>query len=328
MSAVVLVGGLGTRLRPVTYEVPKQLIPIAGQSALFHVFDLLPPEVTHIVLACGYRSGDVSRFLKDHPYPVRQTVVIEETPLGTGGGMKNAASLATDPFLLLNSDVMTGLDVGAMLRQHLKEGPLGTMSLFEVEDTQPYGVAELGEHKRLVRFVEKPKPAQAPSHWINAGASVWAREVMDEIPEGRKVSFEQEVLPHLLGRGVYGYTFTSWWEDAGTPERLLHAQRLLFDNPQRRRTPWKAPEGTNIKAPVAVGKDSRLSTDHLGPYVTLGDGVVVEKDAHVEDSVIMDGVVVGRGSSIKGSIIGPGVRISADSRIENRCVAAGSHPGD
>ncbi|MGB6443142.1 MAG: NDP-sugar synthase, partial [Thermoplasmata archaeon] len=229
MKALVLIGGFGTRLRPVTYAVPKQLIPLAGKPMLYHVLDLLPDDVEEVVLATGYKADVIDAYVRAHPlrWPVR--TVFEAQPLGTAGGMRNAGDAMSDPFFLMNSDVIASADPRALRATHEARGGVGTMGLFEVEDPKPYGVAALGADDRITAFVEKPDTKDAPSRWINAGISIWRREVLDPIPRGREVSFEREVLPDLLPRGVYGFRLTRYWEDAGTPDRLLHAQRLLFD---------------------------------------------------------------------------------------------------
>jgi mannose-1-phosphate guanylyltransferase len=329
---------MGTRLRPLTYQVPKQLIPIAGQAALTHVFDLVPPGVQEIVLACGYKAEEIARYLKAHPYPIPVRLVREETPLGTGGGMKNVADHVSDPFLLFNGDVVTGADISALVREHLRHRALGTMSLFEVEDTKPYGVAELDAEGRIVKFVEKPEPAEAPSHWINAGASIWARSLLDRIPEGRPVSFEQEIIPGVLTRspnppsagtsaeGIYGFTFRNWWEDAGTLDRMLHAQRLLFDHPERRRAPWRTPAVPRVVPPVAVGEDCQIEGARVGAYVTLGDRVTLEKDSIVEDAIVMDGARIGQGAHVRHVIIGPDYRVPDGASVMEK-VVANSPPG-
>lgn len=321
LSAIVLVGGFGTRLRPVTYHVPKQLIPMAGQCALYHVFDILPKNVDRIGLACGYKSEVIERYLREHPYPLPVSVVREATPLGTGGGMKNAENLATDPFILLNGDVVSGVDISTMIKWLNEKGGVGVMSLFHVDDTTPYGVADLGPDYRIRRFVEKPDPASAPSHWINAGASVWRREIMEAVPAGKAVSFEREILPGLLEQGVFGLPFDSWWEDAGTLPRVLNAQRILFTHPERRRTPWNTPEGNFVMPPVAVGAGVTIEAKRVGPYVTLGNGVSAEEGVVIEDAVIMDGAKIGRGAHVKHSIIGPGYYVAAGARVENACLA-------
>ncbi len=331
--AIVLVGGFGTRLRPLTYEVPKQLIPCAGQVALYHVFDLVPSSVRQIVLACGYKAAEIESYLEAHPYPLPVRVIREETPLGTGGGMKNASEGVSDPFLLMNGDVVASVDLTRMIAAHREHGGLGTMSLFEVEDTRPYGVVALGAEDRILRFVEKPEPHDAPSHWINAGVSVWSREVLDRVPTGREVSFEREILPGLIdssdsrGRhGVYGFTFREFWEDAGTPERLLHAQRLLFDHGQRRRIPLSAGTGPSVRPPVSVGVGCRLEGAHVGPYVTLGDRVVLEEGSSVEDSVLMDGVTVGRGATLRNAIVGPGASIPPGAEVRGKVLVREGAP--
>ncbi len=318
MKAILLIGGFGTRLRPVTYSVPKQLIPIAGKPMLYHVLDLLPVGTEEAVLATGYKSEEIARYVHEHPPQVPVRCVPETTPLGTGGGMKNVAGGMSDPFLLLNSDVIADIDVAQVVDFHASKGGVGTMTLAEVEDTSPYGVAALDGTDRITRFVEKPMPEVAPSHWINAGLSVWRSEVLDRIPEGRPVSFESEILPPLLDRGIFGFRLHSFWEDAGTPERLLHAQQLLFDGGRGGR--GTLPAGSFGRGPVALGNGCSTRGATFGPYVTLGDGVVVEPGAHVENSVLMDGAVVGREASVVGSIVGPAARIAAGRSVHRQVI--------
>jgi mannose-1-phosphate guanylyltransferase len=299
MKALVLIGGFGTRLRPVTYTVPKQLIPIAGKPMLYHVLDLLPRDLEEAVLATGYKSEEIARYVAAHPtgFPVR--CVAEGEPLGTGGGMKNAGDGMSDPFIQMNSDVIAAIDIGAVLAAHAAQGGVGTMTLARVDDTSPYGVAALDPTDRIIRFVEKPKPEEAPSHWINAGLSVWRRSVLDAIPAGRPVSFETEVMPPLLADGIYGFKLTGFWEDAGT--------RAL-------------PAGALGRGPVAVGPGTNARGATFGPYVTLGDGVTVEPGAHVEDSVVMAGATIGKEAYVTGSIVGPSAHVAAGHRLSQAIV--------
>jgi len=319
MKALVLIGGFGTRLRPVTYTVPKQLIPIAGKAMLYHTLDLLPEEVDGAVFATGYKAEEIAQYVEAHPARMTVRTVPEAEPLGTGGGMRNAGDTMSDPFLLLNSDVVADVQVAAMLEFHRSKGAFGTMLLAEVEDTRPYGVAALSSDDRIERFVEKPEPAEAPSHWINAGVAVWSREVLDRIPRGRMVSFEREIVPEILDRGVYGYRMTGYWEDAGTLERLLRAQRLLFDS--GRGGSSKLPRGAFGDGPVALGRSVRAEGASFGPYVTLGDGVIVEAGAHVQNAVLMDGVRVGANASVVGSVIGSRTKVLAGHRVEGQILA-------
>lgn len=313
MKALVLIGGFGTRLRPVTYTVPKQLIPIAGKPMLYHVLDLLPRDVEELVLATGYKSAEIAAYVTSHPTPFPTRCVPEAEPLGTGGAMKHAAEGMSDPFIVINSDVIADLAFAKLLALHREHGGLGTMTLAEVEDTRPYGVAALDETSRITKFVEKPEPKDAPSHWINAGVSIWRRSVLDAIPPGRPVSFESEVLPLLLPKGIYGYEMHGFWEDAGTPERLLHAQRLLFDS--GRGGKGAIPKGSFGQGPISQGADGNVRGASFGPYVTLGSQVTVESGAHVENSVVMDGATVGKEASVVGSLVGPSARVAAGHRL-------------
>ncbi len=322
MKALVLIGGFGTRLRPVTYAVPKQLIPLAGQPMLYHVLDLLPSDVEEVVLATGYKAELIDAYVRAHPtrFPVR--TVAETEPLGTGGGMKNAGGAMSDPFYLLNSDVIAQVDLAAMARAHAAKRALGTMALFEVDDPRPYGVAALGPEDRITAFVEKPEPKDAPSRWINAGLSVWDRSVLDAIPPGRAVSFERETMGGLLARGVFGYRLPSFWDDAGTPERLLHAQQLLFD--AGRGGAGGVPPGALGSGPVAAMPGASARGASFGRYVTLGPNVIVEPGAHVDNSILMDGAVVEREATVVGSLLGPKVRVGAGHRVQGQVLGEGA----
>ncbi len=318
MKALVLIGGFGTRLRPLTHTVPKQLIPVAGKPMLYHVLDLLPADVEEVVLATGYKAEVIADYVRHHPlrWPVR--TVSEAEPLGTGGGMKNAGGGMSDPFFLLNSDVIAAADLRAIVARHLEHGGVGTMTLAEVEDTRPYGVAALAPDDRITAFVEKPEPEAAPSHWINAGLGVWSRSVLDAIPPGRVVSWEREVVPGLLDGGVYGFRLTRYWEDAGTPERLLRAQRLLFDDGRGGKAPL--PRGALGTGPVATAPGATAEGASFGKYVTLGPGAIVEAGAHVENSIVMEGTRIERDAFVGGSILGPRARVRPSHRIVGQTV--------
>ena len=320
MKALVLVGGFGTRLRPVTYTVPKQLVPLAGKPMLYHVLDLLPEGVEEVVLATGYKADVLDAFVRAHPHRFPMRTVAEAEPLGTGGGMKNAGGGMSDPFFLLNSDVIARVDLSEMWRAHTAHGGIGTMGLAEVEDPQPYGVAALDPDDRIRQFVEKPKLEDAPSRWINAGFAVWNRDVLDAIPAGRAVAFEREVVPGLLPRGVYGFRIHGYFDDAGTPERLLHAQQLLFDDGRGGR--GTLPSGAFGKGPVALMDGARATGASFGPYVTVGPGATVDPGAHVENSILMDGVHVERNATVIGSVLGPRVRVRSEHRVAGQVLGA------
>jgi mannose-1-phosphate guanylyltransferase len=322
MKALVLVGGFGTRLRPITYAIPKQLIPIAGKPMLYHLLDLLPPEVDEVVFASGYKADVLEQYLRAHPPPMNWVCIPEATPLGTGGGMKNVGDRMSDPFLTLNSDVIAETRLGDLLAFHAKHGGIGAMTLTQVEDTRPYGVAALGPEDRIEKFVEKPAPEAAPSHWVNAGMTIWRSSVLDVIPTGRPVSWEQEIIPQILPRGIYGFCSPGFWEDAGTPARLLNAQRLLFDG--KRGGSGRLPPGTLGRGPVACAPTAEVRGASFGPYVHVGDGVRLEAGAHVENSVVMDHAVIESGASVHDCVIGPKARIRAGRIVRGQVLGEGA----
>lgn len=324
MKAIVLIGGFGTRLRPITYQVPKQLIPIAGKAMLYHVLDLLPDEVDEALFATGYLQDVLQTYVREHPPKVKVRCIPEATPLGTAGGMRNAGDDASDPFLLFNSDVIAQIDVAALLAFHRAKGGVGAMSLSEVEDTRPYGVAALEPDLRISRFVEKPAPEVAPSHWINAGVQVWRREVLDRIPKGQAMSFETDIIPGLLAKGIYGFQSRGFWEDAGTPARLLNAQRLLFDN--RRAVHLGAPVGATDRGHVACLEAVTGRGASVGPYVHLGRGVTLESGVEVENSIVMDGAVLREGAVVRDSVIGPGASVPFRARLTGQVVGVAPPP--
>ncbi len=322
MKALVLIGGFGTRLRPITYAVPKQLIPLAGKPMLYHVLDLLPRDVDEVVLATGYKADEVDRFVRAHPPPFPVRTVAEAEPLGTGGGMKHAGGGLGETFYLLNSDVIASADLAALGATHRRSPRLGTMALAEVDDTRPYGVAALAEDDRITAFVEKPPPERAPSHWINAGLAVWSRRVLDRIPGGRAVSFEQEIVPGLLAEGVYGFRLRGFWDDAGTRERLLRSQRFLFE--AGRAGDRHRPPGSSGPGPIAAAPDATADGATFGGPVTLGRGVEVGSGAHLDDCVVMDGARVGRGARVVRSIVGPGAIVDDGRQVVDELVGATS----
>jgi mannose-1-phosphate guanylyltransferase len=316
MKALVLIGGFGTRLRPVTYAVPKQLIPIAGKPILYHVLDLLPPAVEVAVFATGYKAEVIARYVADHPPKIPVQMVTEAEPLGTGGGMRNAGGDMSDPFLLVNSDIIAGFDVPALLARHTAQGGVGTMTLVEVDDPSPYGVAELDSDDRIRRFVEKPRKEDAPSRWINAGMGVWKRDVLSRIPDRAPVSWESEVVPGLLSEGVYAYRATGFWEDAGTPERLLRAQRYLFDAGRGGRR--SLPSGTTGRGPAAIDPSASVEGASFGGSVTVSAHSIVGAGAYLEDSIVLENATIEPGASVVHSILGPRVRVRAGHRVSRQ----------
>jgi len=330
-----LAGGFGTRLRPITETRPKSLVPLVNRPLISHVIDSLPQEVDRVLLAVNYKREQLDDFLEgaNEQWPDRELILVEEEePLGTGGAVKNCGSHIDGSFLVLNGDVVTSLDLSDMLTYHKEKGGIGAISLVEVDDPSAYGVAKLDEDQKILSFVEKPPPGSAPSNLINAGAYILEPTILDVIEPGVQVSIEREVFPKILGSGLYGFPFDTFWTDAGTPSLFLLAQRYLldkYDPPAFELISDPMFRGTDISTPLIVGEGCSLGPgSKLGPDVSLGDSVTGGSSCIITDSIILAGVNIGNDVQISSSIIGKDVIISDGVIITNGTVVAdGVHIG-
>lgn len=320
MDAILLAGGYGTRLRPLTYTRPKPLLPVAGRPMVEWVIDRLPPETRRVIVAVNWKAQALGTYFASRERKrgerLEFVVVREEEPLGTGGAAKNCErDLVSDRFLVLNADIVSSMDLAAMARVHKAHGGVGTISLKEVPpaDVVNFGVVEPGPaHPSgalpIRSFVEKPKdPATAPSRLINAGAYLLERRVLDLVPPGRLVSMEKEVFPQLIPQGFYGLPFTGHWIDVGDPQRLLQAAHQL-------------------DARYAVGPGSRLDPSARFAGSVAGRGCAVGAGAVVERCVLGDNVTVDAGVRLVDCVVGDGEHVRADAtgaRVWTRPVPAG-----
>ena len=311
MRAVVLVGGFGTRLRPLTNDLPKQMLPVVRVPMIERVVSALGSfGVTEAVLSLGYRPD---AFIDAYPDGVCAGVVlhyaVEPEPLDTAGAVRFAALSAgiDDTFIVVNGDVLTDLDVTELWNFHKSHGAEGTIALTPVEDPSRYGVVPIDEDGRVIEFVEKPDPGTAPTNWINAGTYVLEPSVLDRIASDRKVSIERETFPAMVAdASLYALHSDSYWIDAGTPETYLRAQLDLVDG---------------IRAnEVAVLPTDEIDTSALVENSVLGTDVVVGNGAIIRNSIVMNGVTVGPGVRIHDSIIASGARIGPDSHISELTV--------
>lgn len=293
MKAVVLVGGEGTRLRPLTLTTPKQMLPVGRRPMIERVLEWLAGHgVDEAVLSLGYRPD---AFLKAYPDGesggVRLHYAVEDSPLDTAGAIRFAAleGGVDERFVVVNGDVLTDIDVSALVRFHRERGAEATLALTPVEDPSRFGVVPTDHDGRVTAFIEKPPPGQAPTNLINAGTYVLEPSVLQRIPGGRRVSIERETFPALVAEGrLYALGSQARWVDAGTPATLL-AANLAY-----------APLGP---------RDHRIRASVVGDDVTVGEGAVVE------GSVLMDRVVVGAGATVADSIVGVSARIGAGARV-------------
>ncbi len=327
MKAVVLVGGFGTRLRPLTTNVPKQMLPVVGTTMLEHVLTGLAGHgVSEAVLSMGFLPDAFREAFPDGVCGgVQLHYAVEPEPLDTAGAIRFAALDAgiDERFIAVNGDVFTDLDLGALIDFHDSSGATGTLALTPVDDPSRFGVVPTDDDGKVLGFIEKPPPGEAPTNWINAGSYVLEASVLDLIEDGRKVSIEREIFPALAADGsLYAQGSEAYWVDAGTPESYLQVQLDLIDGV--RGGHWPAVHVAAAVADDAVIERSVIeagATIGAGATVTrsmIGRGAVVEAGASVTDSVVAAGASIGANSEIAElSVIGAGESIAADSVLRS-----------
>jgi mannose-1-phosphate guanylyltransferase len=311
MQALVLAGGEGTRLRPLTLTTPKPVLPLAGRPFLTFMLDWTRSHgVDEVILSCGFMSDAVKAVLGDIYDGMRLRHVTEVDPLGTAGPVRLAydEGLLEERLLVLNGDVLTDIDLTGELEQHERAGARATLALYSVEDTSSFGVVPTADDGQVKEFIEKGGSG-APTDRINAGAYVLEREVVESIPAGRAVSFELEVFPSLVGNGLYGYDAAGYWIDIGTPERYLEATWDLLAGRVHSTLPPRDETGSLVYA------NCLLSGAHVGPQSVLGRHCSVGTDARVERSVLHERVHVGADAAVVESVLAEGVRVGERAQV-------------
>ncbi len=312
MRAVVLVGGFGTRLRPLTLSTPKQMLPVVDRPMIEWVVGHLGRHgVTEAVLSLGYRPDAFTEAYVDGTCAgVALHYAVEPEPLDTAGAIRFAARHAgiDERFLVVNGDVLTDFDLDALCRVHDERGAEGTLHLTPVDDPSRYGVVPIDDKGRVEAFVEKPPAGEAPSNWINAGAYVLEPSVIGRIPADRKVSIERETFPALVDDGsLFAVQAHDYWIDAGTPETYLQAQLDLVG-------------GQRPDRPTAVAADAQVADDAVVRDSVVMSGASIESSAVVEGSVILPGATIGDGATVRGSVVGPRATVGARARLEHLTV--------
>lgn len=305
----MLVGGEGTRLRPLTESVPKPALTLVDRPFLAYMIEWLAGHgVTEVVLACGFLPDVLRAALagEEERAGAKIRYVVEPEPLGTAGAIRFAAEDLgedlDDRFLALNGDVLTDLDLAALLRAHAERGTTATIALHPVEDSSAYGLVRSGEGGEVLEFLEKTGE-RAPGE-VNAGIYVLERSVLDLIPPGESVSIERDVFPRLVGDGLQALRLDGYWMDIGTPERYLRASWDILEGRVETRVGPTAP-GILVAADANVAESATV-----GPRAVLGPGCRVRSGAEVRESVLLDGCVVGENAHVAGSILSPGVEVA------------------
>jgi mannose-1-phosphate guanylyltransferase len=325
LAAVILVGGEGTRLRPLTERTPKPMLPLAGRPLLAFTLDHLRRHgVERAVLSCGYLPTQIEEHFGADDDGLALEYCVEPRPLGTGGAIRFGAGGIADTFLALNGDSLRAADLDALLAFHREHGARATILLTPVADPSRYGLVRLADGGRVEGFLEKPRPEEIDTDLINAGLYVLEPDVLDLVPDGKAVSIERDVFPRLCEEGsLYGLALPGYWLDVGTPESYLQAHRdVLERNVETGVGEALGADYVSVDASATVSPTARLVPPVLvGPGATIGPrarvgslavigaGASVGEGAIVEDAVVGARANVGAGTHVQGSLLGEGAEV-------------------
>jgi NDP-sugar pyrophosphorylase family protein len=345
MRAVILAGGEGTRLRPLTLSTPKPVVPVVDRPFLRHQIDLLTSAgVREVVFSVAYRPERVRAVFGDgSALGVRIRYAVEETPLGTGGAVRHALELLDERTIVMNGDVLTDVDLAGLVRRHQAERASATILLTPVPNPAAYGLVETDAAGRVLRFLEKPKAHEITTDTINAGIYVLETGVLDLIPPGVNHSIERGFFPALLARGdrVLGPVHRGYWIDIGTPEKYLQVHRDILRGRFRVALEAEAVRGGFVAKGARVAPDAALQPPffvgpgceveagaRVGPDAALVRDVRIRAGALVEDSVLWPGVEVGHESVVESSLVGHGVSVGRHALVRSALLGEGSAVSD
>lgn len=322
MKAILLAGGKGTRLRPLTIHTPKPIVPIFDRTLLHYQIDLLKrvPEIDEIILSLNYQPRRIEDMFGDGSGTgVRIRYVVEPSPLGTGGAIRFAAQGITETLVVFNGDVITSVDVKAVVEMHRERGAKATIVLTPVENPLAYGLVETHPDGAVKRFLEKPSPDQVTCNTINAGIYVLEPETFDRIPKEGAYSIERGYFPSLVDRGepFYAYVERGYWIDIGTPEKYAQVHRDMFDGrfaggtfaTADRSRPIVAPDarvedGAQLHAPCFVDSGAHIKPGaRIASYSVIGRGVVVDEEAQVTNSIVWPNTRIGQHAIVDSAIL-------------------------
>ena len=302
MEAIVLAGGFGTRLRPLTYTRAKPLLPILNKPMIVHLLDTLPKEVDKVILAVNYKKDQIEDYFNKNPIGKEIIVNDEPKPLGTGGATKFAEKHISGRFLVLNADVICSLDLSKMIKFHNSKNAMATISLWPVKNVSEFGVADVKDDGNIIGFVEKPKPEDAPSEFINAGAYCLEPEILDYIEKEKLVSMEKEIFPQIIddtGR-FYGFKFDGYWMDIGRITIYIKVHKFLMDK---------------MKIDNYHGKNNKI--DGKIKNSCIGNNVKIGNNSILDSTIVYDNAVVGNNTKLKGCVIGEKSIIGDSSILED-----------
>jgi mannose-1-phosphate guanylyltransferase len=328
LKAIILAGGVATRLRPLSCTRPKLLFPLLNKPLLDHTLERLAETgVNRVTLAVKFMADSFMKRYGESTNGMTISYSKEKIPMRTGGAIKYAEELIghEDQFLVLNGDIFTTIDYTELIRKHKKNQAVATIALYRIKDPSRYGTVKLTDDNRITQFVEKAPLGKAPSNLINAGVYVLDPEIFDYIPVGRPVSIEREVFPKLAQQGkLFGHTFTDVWIDIGKPEDYLRANKVMLDVSTEKRfigLDAKLEAEVMINDPVMI--DSRVTVGEnskIGPYAIVGRNTVLGRKVHLENSVIFPEATILDDATVRGAVIGEAATIGKGATINEGCV--------
>jgi len=305
-EAIILAGGFGTRLSPLTYTTPKPLLPILNKPMISYIINQLPRETKTVIIASNYRNDLLENFFEKNDFGKNILINPEPKPLGTGGAIKFAEKHISGNFLVLNSDIISSLNIEDMVKFHKNNRGFATISLWPVKNVAEFGVVEI-KNNIISKFIEKPNPEEAPSNLINAGTYLFDLKIFDYIDNGF-VSMEKEVFPRIIksGERFLGFPVVGFWIDVGRIKSYIEANKILITE-------------NNLNNIVGDG----CKIEGMVEKSSIGENVEIGKNSKIKNSIIFNNVSIGEDVEIKESVIGEFVRIDNNSKIINSVIGEG-----
>jgi NDP-sugar pyrophosphorylase family protein len=323
MKAILLAGGKGTRLRPLTIHTPKPIVPIFNRAFLHYQIDLLKqvPEIDEVILSLNYQPRRIEEMFGDGAdLGIKIRYVVEPVPLGTAGAIKYAGDKLTESVVVFNGDVMTQLDLAAVIRMHRERQARATIVLTPVDNPSAYGLVETDEQSNIKRFIEKPKPEEITTNHINAGIYILEPDTFDRIPSEVPWSIERSYFPSLIERSetFVAYIYNGYWIDIGTPEKYVQVHHDIMDGrfvappfagltaPRQCIAPdARIEDGATIEGPVFIDEGVLVKAGaRIGPHAVIGRQTQVEEEAIIERSILWPNCRIGNQASIADAVLG------------------------
>ncbi|MFA4646818.1 NDP-sugar synthase [Pyrococcus kukulkanii] len=332
MKAVILAGGFGTRLRPISSTRPKPMVPVLGKPNLQYILEALEKvsEIDEVILSVHYMRGEIREFIQEkmQDYPKDIKFVNDPMPLETGGALKNVEDYVSDDFLVIYGDVFTNFNYSELIEAHKKNDGLITVALTKVYDPERFGVVITDEEGKIIEFEEKPRKPK--TNLVDAGIYVVNKDVLKEIPKNKEIYFEREILPKFVSQGlVYGYKMPKeyYWVDLGTPDDLFYAHQIALDELAKENgylilgENVEIPEDVEVQGPVYIDNNAKIGHGvKIKAYTYIGPNTIVEEKAYIKRSILLGNDIVKERAELKDAILGEGVVVGKNVIVKENAV--------